>query len=51
MFVAVRGKEELSLSACCFRNFSLAPEPPGVFVGIFLGLGLGIWGYERGGDL
>ena len=33
--VVVRQEErELSLSACCFRNFSLAPEPPGVLEGI-----------------
>ncbi len=24
----------VALSACCFRNFSLAPEPPGVLEGI-----------------
>lgn len=30
--VDVRGNDrEQSLSACCFRNFSLAPAPPGVF--------------------
>ncbi len=33
----------VALSACCFRNFSLAPEPPGVLegmVGVFNSRGL-----------
>lgn len=45
-----RGASRL-LSACCFRNLSLAPEPPGVLVGIFgvgvcfgVGGGIGIGG-------
>lgn len=28
--VMEREERELPLSACCFKNFSLAPEPPGV---------------------
>lgn len=29
-----REEREYLLSACCLRNFSLAPEPPGVLEGI-----------------
>ena len=33
----VRGGERgFALSACCLRNLSLAPEPPGVLVGILI---------------
>ena len=49
------GRGGLVLSACCFMNFSLAPDPPGVLVGIFviyvevLNCG-GICGWEGVGD-
>ena len=45
----------LVLSACCFMNFSLAPEPPGVLLGIFvlyveiLNWGK-IWGWKGVGE-
>ena len=45
----VAGWGGLVLSACCFKNFSLAPEPPGVLVGIFMIHLCG--GFELGRDL